>query len=250
MKKIAQTVIVADCYYTIANKKGKLIEAAKSGENGAAVQLATAAKGAANQEWAFLRMGEDVYRIQNRETGKMLTLMMDGTVDGTWLHQWEDANSSAQLWIVEAGNDGTVQIKAQLAPTKCIDVVGMSNEDGAHIQIWQDVNGENQKWTINEVKERAAKKDEAAEAEEKKAPTKKTAAKKSTAAKKAADEKAAAEKVADEKATVEKAAAEKVADEKATAEKAAAEKAAAAKPATAKPAAKSKKASKKKGKKK
>lgn len=243
MKKIAQTVIVADCYYTIANVNGKVIEAAKGGENGAAVQLATAVKAAANQEWAFLRMGEDVYRIQNRETGKMLTLMMDGTVDGTWLHQWEDANSSAQLWIVEAGNDGTVQIKAQLAPTKCIDVVGMSNEDGARIQIWQDVNGENQKWTINEVKERAAKKAETVEVEEKQAPAKKPAAKK-TVAKKTAEEKVVSEKVTEQPVT------EKVEPEQSVVEKAPAEKPVAAKPATTKPAAKTKKASKKKSKKK
>ena len=173
MKKIAQTMIVADCYYTIANANGKVIEAVEGNENGGAIQLASATK-AANQQWMFLRMGEGVYRIQNRSTGKMMDLMMNGTVDGTWLHQWEDVNGSSQLWIVEAGNDGTVKIKAQLAPTKCIDVVGMSNEDGAHIQIWQDVNGDNQKWTISEVKEKAA--------------AKKPAAKKTTVTKKKAEE--------------------------------------------------------------
>lgn len=176
MKKIAQTMIVADCYYTIANANGKVIEAVEANENGGAIQLATSTK-AENQQWMFLRMGEGVYRIQNRGTGKMMDLMMNGTADGTWLHQWEDVNGSSQLWIVEAVNDGTVKIKAQLAPTKCIDVVGMSNEDGAHIQIWEDVNGDNQKWTIDEVKERktAAKKET-----EKKTATKKTTAKKET----------------------------------------------------------------------
>lgn len=173
MKKVAQTMIVADCYYTIANLSGKVLEGAASTENGAAIQLATYTK-AENQEWSFLRMGEGVYRIKNRGTGMMMDLVMNGTADGTWLHQWQDVNGSSQLWIVEAGNDGTVKIKTQLAPTKCVDVVGMSNEDGARIQIWQDVNGENQKWTINEVKERKA-------AEEKKAPAKKAAAKKATA---------------------------------------------------------------------
>ncbi len=188
MKKIAQTMIVADCYYTIVNANGKVIEAVEGNENGGAIQLASATK-AANQQWMFLRMGEGVYRIQNRSTGKMMDLMMNGTVDGTWLHQWEDVNGSSQLWIVEAGNDGTVKIKAQLAPTKCIDVVGMSNEDGAHIQIWQDVNGDNQKWTISEVKEKAA--------------AKKSAAKKTTTTKKAAAEKKAEEVKAEEPAKVE-----------------------------------------------
>ncbi len=179
MKKIAQTMIVADCYYTIANANGKVIEAVEGMENGGAIQLATSTK-AENQQWMFLRMGEGVYRIQNRGTGKMMDLMMNGTVDGTWLHQWEDVNGSSQLWIVEAVNDGTVKIKAQLAPTKCIDVVGMSNEDGAHIQIWEDVNGDNQKWTIDEVKERkaAAKKETEKKPAAKKTATKKAAEKK------------------------------------------------------------------------
>ncbi len=192
MKKVAQTMILADCYYTIANMSGKVLEGVAGSENGAAIQLATYNK-ADNQEWSFLRMGEGVYRIKNRGTGKMMDLMMNGTADGTWLHQWQDVNGSSQLWIVEAGNDGTVKIKTQLAPTKCVDVVGMSNEDGARIQIWQDVNGENQKWTINEVKERkAAEKKETAE---KKAPAKKAAAKKAAPAKKAVEveEKAAVE---------------------------------------------------------
>jgi hypothetical protein len=153
MKRVAQTIIAADRYYTIANYSGKVIEGVEAAENGAAVQLANYSH-KPTQEWAFLRVGEGVYRLQNRGTGKMLDLMMCGTADGTWLHQWEDANCSSQMWIVEPGNDGRVKIRAQLAPAKCVDIVGMSTEAGARLQIWQDVNGENQMWKISEAAEK------------------------------------------------------------------------------------------------
>ena len=38
---------------------------------------------------------------------------------------------------------------------KCIDTVGMGVSDGAQLQIWQETAGEDQLWTIEEVKDRA-----------------------------------------------------------------------------------------------
>lgn len=186
MKKVAQTVIVADRFYMIANASGKVIEGVEGEANGAAIQLGVYAR-KPNQEWSFIRVGEGVYRIKNRGTGKMMDLMMGGSADGTWLHQWEDANGSSQMWIVEPTNDGQVKIKAQLAPAKCVDVVNMSTEAGARLQIWQDVNGENQLWKITEVTEKkprarkAAAEAETPAAEAPKKRTRKPAAKKEEA---------------------------------------------------------------------
>lgn len=239
MKKVAQTVIAADQFYTLANAAGKVIEAAEGQANGGAIQLGVYDH-KANQEWAFIRVGEGVYRIKNRGTGKMMDLMMGGSADGTWLHQWEDANSSSQMWIVENTSDGRVKIKAQLAPAKCVDVVNMSTESGARLQIWQDVNGENQLWKISEVAEkktRAAKAAPAAEKAEAKAEVKVAAPK--------AEEKPAAAVKAAPKAETKKAAAPKAepkktapAAVKAEAPKAEAKKPAAKKAAAKKPAAK------------
>lgn len=248
MKKVAQTVIAADQFYTLANAAGKVIEAAEGQANGGAIQLGVYDH-KASQEWAFIRVGEGVYRIKNRGTGKMMDLMMGGSADGTWLHQWEDANSSSQMWIVENTSDGRVKIKAQLAPAKCVDVVNMSTESGARLQIWQDVNGENQLWKISEVAEkktRAAKAAPAAEKAEAKAEVKVEAPKTETkkAAPKAEEKPAAAVKAAP-KAETKKAAAPKAeakkpapAAVKAEAPKAETKKPAAKKAAAKKPAAK------------
>ena len=80
----------------------------------------------------------------------MLDLYSGGVCDGTAVHQWEGAPASSQLWVVEPGNDGRVKIKSNLAG-KCLDVIGMNTDNGAGLQIWADVNGDNQYWTIAEV---------------------------------------------------------------------------------------------------
>ena len=52
---------------------------------------------------------------------------------------------------------------------KCVDVVGMSQEDGARLQIWEDLNGDNQQWKLVEV---VAKKAEKAVEQKEEAPAK------------------------------------------------------------------------------
>lgn len=145
-KKIAQTVITEDKFYTIAAANGKVVEVKDyNTENGAQIQLWDNAN-AEWQQWSFVRAGEGVYRIKNRFTGKMMDLDCSGVTDGTHVHQWEGANASSQLWIVEPANDGRVKIKSNLAG-KCLDLVNMNTENGAVLQIWADVNGDNQYWT-------------------------------------------------------------------------------------------------------
>ena len=160
-----QTVITATGYYTIAGASGAVIEAVESADNGAAVQLGGYEAKKATQEWKFIREGEGAYRIQNRATGKMIDLVMTGTVNGTWLHQWEDMGASSQVWIVERTADGKIKLLCQLAAGKCIDTVDMNNAAGARLQIWDDVNGENQLWTLNKVAARRTAKKAAAEGE-------------------------------------------------------------------------------------
>ncbi len=226
MKKNTQTVIKAGSYYTITGATGRVIEAVESEANGAQIVLGNYDH-AATQEWAFTRVGEGVYQIANRGTGKMIDLVSGGTSDGTWLHQWDAAACSSQMWMVEPTNDGHVKIKCQNAPEKCIDVVGMRTDLGAPLQIWQDVNGENQTWVISAV---AAKRTRATKTPEEKAAI---AAKRAAtlAAKKAAQGDVAmpAAKAAAKKPAAKKAAAPKQAKAAATKTTKAAPKAAAEK---------------------
>ena len=154
MKSVAQTIIEADRFYTIAAKTGSVIQAVESVKDGGNIRLGRYER-KPEQEWAFVREGDGVYRIRNRASGKLIDLMMTGTANGTWLHLWEDVGGTSQMWKMEPTPAGTVRLRSMWAAGKCIDTVGMGTADGAVLQIWQETAGEDQLWTISEVKDRA-----------------------------------------------------------------------------------------------
>lgn len=221
MKSVAQTVIEADRFYTIAAHTGNVIQAVEGSKDGGTVRLGKYDH-KPEQEWSFVREGDGVYRIRNRASGKLLDLTMTGTANGTWLHLWEDVGGTSQMWKVEHTPEGTVRLRSSWAGGKCVDTVGMGAEVGAVLQIWQEVpGGGDQLWVISEVKDRvkrAAKAEQAAAAAETKsapakeaAPAKKPAARKPRTTKKAEEKPAAptakaAEPVKAEKPAVKKAA--------------------------------------------
>lgn len=155
MKTMEQTMIEAGRYYTIVSASGSVIEAVENAENGADIRL-----GKYNhdpkQEWAFDRVGDSVYRIRNRASGKLMDLMMAGTANGTWLHLWEDVSGTSQMWTVEPNHEGEVRLRSQWAGGRCVDTVGMGCPVGAILQVWQETVGGDQLWKIQEVKERPA----------------------------------------------------------------------------------------------
>ena len=201
MKTVAQTVIEADHFYTIAAHTGNVIQAVEGTKEAGTVRLGKY-EHKPEQEWSFIRVGDGVYRIRNRASGKLLDLTMTGTANGTWLHLWEDVGGTSQMWTVQPTPEGTVRLRSSWAGGKCVDTVGMGAAVGTVLQIWQEVSGaDDQLWTIAEVKERAkraAKKAEAPAVEAsaeaapaaEKAPAKKTAARKPRTTKKAAAAKA------------------------------------------------------------
>ena len=94
MKTVAQTVIEADRFYTIAAKGGSVIQAVEKATNGGDIRLGKY-EHKPEQEWAFVREGDGVYRIRNRASGKLIDLMMTGTANGTWLHLWPAPSACA-----------------------------------------------------------------------------------------------------------------------------------------------------------
>lgn len=188
MKSVAQTVIEADRFYTIAAHTGNVIQAVEGSKDGGTVRLGKYDH-KPEQEWSFVREGDGVYRIRNRASGKLLDLTMTGTANGTWLHLWEDVGGTSQMWKVEHTPEGTVRLRSSWAGGKCVDTVGIGAEVGAVLQIWQEVpGGGDQLWVISEVKDRvkrAAKVEQAAPAAETKAaPAKEAAPAKKPAARK------------------------------------------------------------------
>ena len=233
MKSVAQTVIAAESFYTIAAKTGSVIQAVETKEGGD-IRLGKY-EHKPEQEWAFVREGDGVYRIRNRANGKLIDLMMTGTANGTWLHLWEDVGGTSQMWTVEPTPAGTVRLRSNWAGGKCIDTVGMGTAEGAILQIWQETPGDDQLWTIAEVKDRAkraAKTEEPKAAEAVKAEPAKAAEPVAAVEEKPAEK--AAEKPAEPAAVEAKTEAPAAAKAPAEAPKAAA-KAPAKKPASKKP---------------
>lgn len=225
MKSVAQTVIEADRFYTIAAHTGNVIQAVEGSKDGGTVRLGKYDH-KPEQEWSFVREGDGVYRIRNRASGKLLDLTMTGTANGTWLHLWEDVGGTSQMWKVEHTPEGTVRLRSSWAGGKCVDTVGIGAEVGAVLQIWQEVpGGGDQLWVISEVKDRvkrAAKVEQAAPAAETKAapakeaaPAKKPAARKPRTTKKVEEKPAASTAKAAEPVKAEKPAAKKAAKAKA-----------------------------------
>ena len=225
MKSVAQTVIEADRFYTIAAHTGNVIQAVEGSKDGGTVRLGKYDH-KPEQEWSFVREGDGVYRIRNRASGKLLDLTMTGTANGTWLHLWEDVGGTSQMWKVEHTPEGTVRLRSSWAGGKCVDTVGMGAEVGAVLQIWQEVpGGGDQLWVISEVKDRvkrAAKAEQTAPAAEtaaapakEAAPAKKPAARKPRTAKKVEEKPVAPAAKAAEPVKAEKPAAKKAAKAKA-----------------------------------
>ena len=232
MKSVAQTVIEADRFYTIAAHTGNVIQAVEGSKDGGTVRLGKYDH-KPEQEWSFVREGDGVYRIRNRASGKLLDLTMTGTANGTWLHLWEDVGGTSQMWKVEHTPEGTVRLRSSWAGGKCVDTVGIGAEVGAVLQIWQEVpGGGDQLWVISEVKDRVKR---AAKVEEAPAPAAETTAvpaKEATSAQKPAARKPRTTKKVEEKPAAPTAkAAEPVKAEKPAVKKAAKAKAEPAAPA-------------------
>ena len=199
MKSVAQTVIEADRFYTIAAHTGNVIQAVEGSKDGGTVRLGKYDH-KPEQEWSFVREGDGVYRIRNRASGKLLDLTMTGTANGTWLHLWEDVGGTSQMWKLEHTPEGTVRLRSSWAGGKCVDTVGIGAEVGAVLQIWQEVpGGGDQLWVISEVKDRVKRAAKVEEAPAPAAETKAAPAKEATSAQKPAARKPRTTKKVEEK---------------------------------------------------
>ncbi len=118
-------------------------------ESGAAIQLWDYA-GAQWQQWTFVPVGADTYRICNRFTGKAIDLCLGGTADGTWLHQWDCNTGRGQQWKLEPTEDGYVRFRSVLAG-KYLDLYQAFSGNGGRAQIWSDNEGTNQRWILKDV---------------------------------------------------------------------------------------------------
>lgn len=78
--------------YRIASVSGKLLTAAEDGTVTVEEQDSQKA-----QRWKFIPT-DGAYRICNLQHQKMLDIIAGGTVNGAWVHLWDEVEAASQLW--------------------------------------------------------------------------------------------------------------------------------------------------------
>lgn len=101
------------------------------------------------QLWKLLDAGNGCYRILNTAAQKAVDIIDAGTMNGAWLHLWEQTEVTSQLWTIE--EEGEHLRLRSVSSGKYLDV---ALQDNTHLQIWEK-GGENQLWELR-VEEKAA----------------------------------------------------------------------------------------------
>ena len=166
--------------------------------------------GADNQKWEMTGEKDGQVSFINVESKTAIDVAMMGTENGTPVHVWQVLDDAmTQKWMVKGE-----KIVSAFAADKVLDA-GMFPSEGSTLQLWDDVDGDSQKWVLVDLTP-APKKAPAKKAPAKKAPAKKAETTKAAAAKKEEAPKAAAAK---KEAAPKAAAAKKEAAPKAAAAK-------------------------------
>ncbi len=95
-------------------------------------------------------LGNGVYQITARHSGKALDVAASSTADGANVQQYTYGGGSNQKWTVTSLGSGQYSIRA-LHSGKGLDVTNASLADGADINQWTYSGGNNQKWRIESV---------------------------------------------------------------------------------------------------
>jgi len=91
--------------------------------------------------------GNGTFRITNRNSGKALDAMGNGTADGTQIIQWTYGGGNNQRWTLQDRGSGQFSIIG-VGSGKALDVSGVSTASGAKVQLFTYNGGNNQKWTF------------------------------------------------------------------------------------------------------
>ncbi|MBO6243124.1 MAG: RICIN domain-containing protein, partial [Clostridia bacterium] len=141
-------------YYTISDiRTGKVLDI-YGGYTipGTNVQM-WEANGTDGQKWK-IEKDEEGYSIISKSSNLYLDVYRGDTTPGTNVQIWENNGTVGQKWKIEQCNkkeekvleDGIYQIKMKLDSNKVIDVKGASLNNGANVEIWNNLNGNNQKF--------------------------------------------------------------------------------------------------------
>ncbi len=135
----------------ISKNSGACLDVAGISMNNGAQLQQWSCWGGDNQKFMFIPVSGG-YEVTIKHSGMGLDIAggPGATYDGALLSQWPYWGGSNEIFLVNPTSDGYVTIN----PTnsgKCLDVAGISKNNGAPVQQWSCWGGDNQKWTLAPV---------------------------------------------------------------------------------------------------
>ena len=88
-----KTALTNKSYYIVSKRNGKALSVEnESQEIGAYLNVQELNSGKA-QQWKFVK-SQDCYKLVNQASGKAADIIVGGTENGSWLHQWDKAETA------------------------------------------------------------------------------------------------------------------------------------------------------------
>jgi glucose/arabinose dehydrogenase len=103
--------------------------------------------GSANQQWTFIRVGEDTYELEPRNApGQRLDVSGAGTANDAGVIIWRRSGGANQSWRALPVGDGTYRFEPGHAPGKRLDI---KRVDGQDLALISELDGGNsQRWRL------------------------------------------------------------------------------------------------------
>lgn len=88
-----------------------------------------------------------VYRLVNRNSGRVVDVSSGGTTNGTNILQWSWLGQTNQKWTAVSTGDGYYKFKG-VGSGKLMEVAGLSRADGGNVALWTDSAAPQQQWAV------------------------------------------------------------------------------------------------------
>jgi GH43 family beta-xylosidase len=141
----AATVQPGTPYVLVNRNSGKALDVYNLATGDGAAINQYARNDGAWQQWKFLDSGGGWYRVQSVHSGKVLDLPT--TADGIQLVQNTDRNDARQQFRLADSAGGHVRLINRNSG-KALEVWEWSTADGARVSQYQDLDGNNQQWSL------------------------------------------------------------------------------------------------------
>ena len=105
-----------------------------------------------SQEWKFISLGYDLYKIVNVNSGKLLTVESSANVNGTNVYLYTDNNLSGQIFKAVKNSNGSYRFQTKCSNyTKVLDINNYSHNNYANLEQYTDNNTTNQQFWLEPV---------------------------------------------------------------------------------------------------